>query len=99
MIYSPVGSSWEDFEKKAFTKEEIAESDLRVALICELIKARNEKGLSQRDLEKLSGVSQPVIARMEKGTTNPTIDTVIKLLAPLGKKLAVVPMDAAGQIE
>lgn len=93
MSYSPIGSSWDDFEKKAFTAEEIAESDLRVALICELIDARNEKGLSQRDLEELSGVSQPVIARVEKGKTNPTLDTVMKLLAPLGKRLAIVPME------
>lgn len=67
-------------------------SDLRVALIVELIKARNEKGISQKELEKLSGVSQPVIARMEKGTTNPQIDTLLKVLAPLGKKLAIVPI-------
>ena len=67
-------------------------SDLRVAIIMELIKARNEKGISQKELERLSGVSQPVIARMERGTTNPQIDTLIKVLAPLGKKLAIVPM-------
>lgn len=75
------------------TPEEIAESDLRVALIGELIKARNEKGLSQKKLEELSGVKQPVIARMEKGTTSPQLDTILKILRPLGKTLAVVPLD------
>ena len=39
----------------------------------------------------MSGVSQPVIARLERGTTSPNISTVMKLLAPLGKKLAIVP--------
>lgn len=90
---SAIGSSWEDVRKELFTPEEIAESDLRVAIMSELIKARNEKGISQRKLEELSGVRQPVIARMEKGDTVPKIDTVLKLLAPLGKTLAVVPAD------
>ena len=33
-----VGSSWEDVRKELFTSEEIVESDLRVALIGEMIK-------------------------------------------------------------
>ena len=74
--------------------EEIAESNLRVALIGELIKARNERGVTQKQLEELSGVSQPVIARLERGTTSPKISTVMKLLAPLGKKLAIVPLES-----
>ena len=47
MRYSPIGDNWDDFEKEIFTPEEIAESDLRVALISELIDAKNEKGTSQ----------------------------------------------------
>ena len=73
--------------------EEIAESNLRVALIGELIKARNERGVTQKQLEEMSGVSQTVIARLERGTTSPNISTVMKLLAPLGKKLAIVPLE------
>ena len=88
-----IGRSWDEVRKEIFTPEEIAQSDLRVALIGELIKARQEKGLSQKKLEELSGVKQPVIARMEKGITSPQIDTVLKILAPLGKTLAVVPLD------
>ena len=76
------------------TPEEIAESKLRVALIGELIKARNERGVTQKQLEEMSGVSQPVIARLERGTTSPNISTVMKLLAPLGKKLAIVPLES-----
>ena len=74
------------------TPEEIAESDLRVALIGELIRARKERGITQKQLEEMSGVKQPIIARLEHGTTSPNISTVMKLLAPLGKKLAIVPL-------
>ena len=90
---SAIGRSWDEVERELFTPEEIAESDLRVALIGELIKARQEKGISQKKLEELSGVKQPVIARMEKGITSPQLDTIIKVLAPLGKTLAIVPLD------
>jgi len=83
---------WSDVEKELFTPEEIRESNLRVAIIGELIKARNEKNISQRELEQLSGVRQPIISRMEAGETSPQIDTVLKVLAPLGKTLAVVPI-------
>lgn len=90
---SAIGSSWDEVRAELFTSEEIAESDLRVALIGELIKARQEKGISQKKLEELSGVKQPVIARMEKGITNPQVDTILKVLLPLGKTLAVVPFE------
>ena len=90
---SAIGRSWEEVRDELFTPEEIAESDLRVALIGELIKARQEKGLSQKKLEELSGVKQPIIARMEKGYTDPRLDTVLKVLAPLGKTLAIVPLE------
>jgi len=89
MNNNAIGSNWNDVEKEIFTQEEIAESNLRVALVGELIKARKEQGISQKKLEELSGVKQPVIARMEKGTTNPNLNTVLKVLAPLGKTLYI----------
>lgn len=87
-----IGNDALEFMDDILTPEEIAQSNLRVALIGELIKARQEKGFSQKKLEELSGVKQPVIARMEKGLTSPQLDTVLKVLAPLGKTLAVVSM-------
>ena len=39
------------------TSEEIMESNLRVSLIGEIIKARQERGISQRRLGELSGVN------------------------------------------
>lgn len=95
MNNSAIGSNWESVRAELFTPEEIAASDLRVAIIGELVKAREEQGLSQRKLEEISGVRQPVIARMENGTTSPQLDTILKVLVPLGKTLAVVPLDAA----
>ena len=83
------------FMDKMLSTEEIAASNLRVSLIGELIKARQDKGISQKKLEELSGVKQPIIARMERGSSVPQLDIVLKLLAPLGKTLAIVPLDTS----
>ena len=87
---------WDDqLEQEFYTAEEIEASNIRVALMGALIKARKEQGVSQRDLESMSGVRQPAIARMEKGTSSPTLDTLIKVLLPLGKTLSIVPLPEA----
>ena len=51
MSNSAIGHSWEEVRSELFTSDEIAESNLRVALIGELIKARTEKGISQKNLK------------------------------------------------
>jgi len=85
--------TWKGVRPELYTAEEIRESNLRVAIIGELIKARQEKNISQRELEQLSGVRQPIISRMGAGETSPQLDTVLRILAPLGKTLAVVPLE------
>lgn len=65
---------------------------LQVALIGKMIEAREEKGLSQRELAELSGVKQPAIARLESMKTMPQIDTLLKLLIPLGYTLSITPI-------
>lgn len=87
---SPMGSSWDELEKQLFTSEEIAESEARVEIINEMIKAREENGITQKQLEVMSGIKQPVISRMEKGITDPQLSTVLKLLTSLGKTIKVV---------
>lgn len=82
-------TTWDELKRDVYTTEEIAEGNLRVSLISELIKAREDKGISQRQLEELSGVKQPIISRMEKGNVNTQINTLIKVLAPLGKTLYI----------
>jgi len=78
-----------EFIRNLLTPEELAASDVRVSIMRELIKARNEKNITQRELEQLSGIRQPIISRMESGTTSPQLDTVLKVLGALGKTLYV----------
>lgn len=84
--------TWDEVQAEIFTPEEIAESELRVALIGEIIKARKEDGITQQELEKRTGLTQAVISRMERGNTHTQLDTVLKVLAAMGKTLAVVPI-------
>lgn len=86
-----------DYEKRFFTAEEIEENALQAKLIGELISARESQGMTQRDLERVSGVTQSAIARLEKGVSSPTLDTVFKILIPLGKTLTIVPMNQQNQ--
>lgn len=69
-----IGDDWEDVRKELFTPEEIAESDLRVSVISELIKARRERDISQTQFEEFVG----------------TLETIQNLLASSGKRLSVV---------
>ena len=73
--------------------EEREEINFQVSLIGKMIEAREKKGLSQRDLAKLSGVKQPAIARLESMKATPQIDTLLKILAPLGYTLSITPIN------
>ena len=67
--------------------------NFEVALIGKMIEAREEKGLSQRELAEISGVKQPAIARLESMRSTPQIDTLFKVLHPLGYTIDIVPLN------
>lgn len=58
----------------------------------ELIReARERRGLSQRRLALRAGTDQAAISRIERGETSPTIETLERLLAAMGERLAIQP--------
>ena len=83
---------WQDIERDLFTEEEIKESEARARYICMLADLRNEHKITQKQLEELSGIKQPMIARIENGDTMPRVDTLLKLLEPMGLTLKIVPI-------
>jgi DNA-binding XRE family transcriptional regulator len=85
-------TKWSDLKKDmtALSPEDWSEIDLKVKIVGEVLKARQEGQLTQQALETLCGVKQPMIARIERGDTDPQLGTVLKILRPLGKTLAVV---------
>jgi transcriptional regulator with XRE-family HTH domain len=48
---------------------------------------RLDAGLSQRDLARLAGTSQPAIARYERGVATPSWETLQRLAASCGRWL------------
>ncbi|MDR3149558.1 MAG: helix-turn-helix transcriptional regulator [Oscillospiraceae bacterium] len=93
-------TTWEDIRSSitVLTQEEWDEIDLKVKIVGEILKARQDENLTQRALEELSGIKQPVIARIENGKTDPQLGTVLKILRPLGKTLAVVDMNRESRV-
>ena len=58
-------------------------------IIKKITNLRTQKGLSQNDLAKITGIKQPVISRMEQGITNPRLDTVTKIVDALEYELTL----------
>lgn len=77
----------------SLTQEDRDEIELKVKIVGEILKVRKEKGLTQAELESISGVKQSFIARVENNKTDPQLTTILKILRPLGMTLAVVPLD------
>ena len=56
-------------------------------IIIELVARRKELGLTQKDLEKKTGIKQPAIARIETEGVVPGIDTLNKIAEALGMEI------------
>lgn len=95
MTNKAIGPEWEKVEKELFTPQEIQESKSKADFICSFIQARKKAGYTQKNLACLSGVKQPAIARIETDASNPTLDTLFKLLSAMGMTLAIVPAEKA----
>lgn len=77
--------------KTEYATKVVDETELNI--IAEFIKARNEKRISQQELEKLTGITQANISKIENAEASPKLSTMKKLLYPLGYTLAIVPLD------
>lgn len=80
-------------DESRVTRVEREKINFEVELIGKLIEAREKKGISQRELAEISGVKQPAIARLESMKSTPQIDTLFKVLSPLGYTLSIVPIE------
>lgn len=82
---------WND--NTLLTDDDRSRIDFEVELIGKLIEAREATGVTQKELADRCGLAQSAIARVEKMRTMPQVDTLIKILRPLGYKLTIVPDD------
>lgn len=88
-------TTFEDYinDETKVSSAEKSQIKFETALIGKIIEARESRGLSQRDLAELCGVKQPAIARLENMRSTPQIDTLFKILSPLGYTLSIIPTE------
>ncbi len=78
----------EQMENEEFRKEwEALEPEFTIMQA--MIDARNEEGLTQKDLSERSGIAQGDISKLENGNANPSIRTLQRLANAMGKKLKI----------
>lgn len=87
--------TWEDYKKSAGElnpdiKQDIEEMETLASIVSSIIERRNELGISQRELAELCGLPHSSVARIESCTVKPKVDTLIKIMKPLGLTLSVV---------
>ena len=86
--------TWEDFKKDAksineTTKSDIEEMEILASIISAIIERRNELGYSQRELAQICGIPHSSVARIESCTVKPNVETLLKIMKPLGLTLSV----------
>lgn len=89
-----MATTWKDLRRELnLSVEDEKIIEIEKEIIKTLVNIRERKGLTQAQLAEICDVKQPVIARMEKAVHSPRIDSLLKVLTPLGYTLQVVPME------
>ena len=58
-------------------------------LMCAILEGRKEAGLTQKQLSEATGITQADISRLESGEANPSLQTLKRLAAGMGKTLQI----------
>lgn len=70
-------------------KREYDELEPEFAIINAIIDARKEMGLTQKQLSELTGITQADISKLENGNANPSLKTLQRLAAAMGKSVKI----------
>ncbi len=54
---------------------------------------RKLNGMTQTELGRKAGISQPNITRFESGSYNPSLDFMVKIAAAMGKRVQITLVD------
>lgn len=73
--------------ERLISKESVSNEEFD--FIRQIVKIRQEEKMSQKEIERLTGISQANVARFEKNTHSASLSTVIKILNTLGYRLSI----------
>lgn len=79
-------------------KEEYGLYDIYYSISTKIFDYRNEKGLSQKQLAEILGITQAMVSKLESGEYNPTVEQLWKVSKKLGWNLQVVLEDNESNI-
>ncbi len=83
-----------ELERDAELRREVEETLNRMRIAQDLATLRERRNLSQRQLAKLLGVSQPAVAKLEAGKAkNLELRTIVRYVTALGAKVRVLIVD------
>ncbi|QNU67446.1 helix-turn-helix transcriptional regulator [Ruminiclostridium herbifermentans] len=71
-------------------KKEYNESQREYEIVKQLVKMRNDMGLSQSDVAKKSGLTQQMVSRIETIDNSPTLKNFIKYVDSVGLEIKIV---------
>lgn len=78
----------EQLKDKKF-KKEWDKLEPQYEAIRQIMKARIEQNLTQKELAKKTGIDQATISKLETGERKPTLNMLLKLAHGLGKSLKI----------
>lgn len=86
--------TWNDYKEHvksldSESRKDIEEIESIAAIVGAVIEQRKAMGITQRELAALCGIPQSSVARIESYKTTPNLDTLLKIMRPLGLKLTV----------
>ena len=80
--------TWKNVRKNLnISKEDEVQIAFEKDLINKIISIREKEGLSQAELADKAKIKQSQVARFEKATHSPQINSLLKILYPLGYTL------------
>ena len=77
-----------NLENPEFRKEWDA-LETETQIMRSLIEARIETGMTQKQLSEKTGINQSNLSRIERGNGNPSVATLERIAAALGKKVSI----------
>ncbi len=70
-------------------KKEYDSLELQFSVVQAIIDARRQNGITQKELSERTGIAQGDISKLENGSANPSVKTLERVAAALGKRLKI----------
>ena len=85
--------TYEEFKELTLSDPEVRKEydamEPEFQLILALLELRNELNLTQQDLADRTGINRSDISKIEHGNANPSLKTMKRLAAAMGKKVRI----------